>query len=192
MSDLDEIKKYKMLVESAIVESYEDRVAKVVKDVITRFSTGHADSKEQLLSYINNALEWMNIPDARAVTVDGKPSNAKKEFIKDVLAGLKGKIKIKKKEAPEKESVKDKIEKLARIIQKYTSDTFPDGDPIDSIRPAAIKAGFDDESFSKYLDKAARILGSKTYYDYLADVWDQIKTDNPDFPGIQDKNPWRS
>lgn len=190
MSDLNEIKKYKMLVESAIVESYEDRVLKVVNEILNLFRSGTIDSKEELLGAINAALEYMDIPDAKSVPSIGKKSTAKKDFIKDVLAGLKGKIRIGKPRS-EKEPVKDKIEKLAQIIQRYTADSFPDGDPMDSIRPAAIKAGLNDEFLSKYLDKAAKTLGSKTYYDYLADFWDQIKADNPDFPGIHDKNPWR-
>jgi hypothetical protein len=135
----------------------------------------------------------LNIPQARSVTPFGKATNGKKEFIKDVVLALKGKIKIQKDKAVPKTSVKDKILMLSKLIQTAVGDSFPDGDPIDAISMKASKHGLDTDfvQTQQNLDRAARLLGAKSYNDYLADMWDDVKGDNPDMPGLQDKNPWR-
>ena len=68
---------------------YEDRVQNVVNYVIANSDT--STKKNQVLEHIEHSATSMRIYD---YTIGG---SARRDFIKDVLLGLKGKIRIKAK-----------------------------------------------------------------------------------------------
>jgi hypothetical protein len=79
---------------------------------------------------------------------------------------------------------------VARSIDDAVSNYIPDGDPIDPlIRKWAHKVK--EGELIKLLDKATKKhLGSKTYYEYIAQCWDDYAELSPDeVEGY--KNPWK-
>ena len=87
---------------------------------------------------------------------------------------------------------KEDLGTVARKIEAVVGDTFPDGDPIDSLGPW-VRRQFrvKDWDVGDVLNKAAKLhLGSKDYVDYLAKLWDDY-SEYADTNG-QTRNPWRS
>lgn len=82
------------------------------------------------------------------------------------------------------EAKKADLQKIAQIIDDAIGQAIPDGDPIDYILPRVRRMGYDGWDLTKILDKAARLLGSKSYYDRLADAWDDYIHDSAEPPHI--------
>lgn len=161
-------------------EGYEDKVFSIAQKVMA--DNIEFDNKKQLINKIFNLAVNDKISD---VMVSQK---AKTDFIKDVLDNLKGKVKFKriKKIDPSKPT----LNQLSFLIQDAVSNSFPDGDPFDTIQDKFQKNNWNLKYLNvENLDKAAKLLGSKSYNDYMADMWDDVKND--DYLELGDKNPWR-
>lgn len=129
----DDIKKFKQLVENAhmISEAYEDKVNKVADAIIQNLQHVGTD-KDELLRGIDRFSKEFDISDYRI------SPQAKKDFIKDVLAALKGKISIKRgARGPQAKTIaKQAIAHVANILSNdmvnEMGNVFPDGDPYDA------------------------------------------------------------
>ena len=123
-----------------------------------------------------------------------------KEFVIDVAKSLKGKLgrgrspeakaAAAQRQARDNEELKNKLEKIANIIQDAWGQAFPDGDPADIIVPRLRRLGIDRYDAIDWMNKAARrIMGYKSYNDFLATSWEEFKGDNPEMN--LGGNPWR-
>lgn len=175
-----------------LTESYQDRVDQVVKAVIS----SDPKSKEDIMQRIGYAGERY-APVEYSLKKNPK-SKAWPDFVKDVTAGLKGKIKLKRASSstrPSKEKNDELLRKISNDIMAAAGESFPDGDPIDILIPRLRKYGIDHYDVGMWLDKAARKhLGVKSFHRYLANLWDEFKADNPEYSkemGMGDRNPWR-
>ena len=85
------------------------------------------------------------------------------------------------------------LQEIARKIEDVTGSVFPDGDPIDKLAPW-IKKRFSLGEFgdvgSVLAAAAKKHLGSKDYYSYLADMWEDY-IDDVDPERRKDGNPWK-
>lgn len=179
-----------------LTESYQDRVQQVA-DAVEQRSKATPFTKEELLRAIESEAIYARVGEHKLK--NNPRSSAWKDFVKDVLAALKGKIKFGRPgvaaTAAEKRAKQEQLlYKISDLINDAVGYSFPDGDPIDYIMPRIKKLGIDPYDAMPYLDKAAKKhLGSKTYYDYLADFWDQFMVDNPDLAKqySMGQNPWR-
>jgi hypothetical protein len=128
-------------------------------------------------------------------------SKAWPEFVKDVYKAVVNKIKFARKAGPnvagnkdaENEALKNKLRRIADIIQDAWGQSFPDGDPADIIIPKLRKLGIDTYDAMDWMNKAARrVMGYKSYNDFLSISWEKFKGDNPD--RVDDyglhNNPW--
>ena len=185
---MSDIRKHINIVAEA-TSSYDHRVQGVVDRVLQYHANDPLVGKEQILSAIRSA--------AAGTTDYMMGGRTQKEFISDVLAGLKGKLsKPKADPAAKKAEANKKLQAIAYKINDVIGSTFPDGDPIDILYPWMLRNGIPDEKVMSTLDKAARLNGYKSYYKQLEDFWDQIAADNPDGFGssevTKDNNPWRT
>lgn len=142
MSSSDEIKQYKTLLESFVVESYTDRVASVANEIIDR-SKAHPFTPDDVKRLIHVIATSKHISD---YSVGG---NAQREFIKDVAAALKGKVSWKKST----KSVEGRLPAMRNAVKMVNRslEYIPDGlEPIDYILDNYRKYGFSD---SGYYDK---------------------------------------
>jgi hypothetical protein len=127
------------------------------------------------------------------------------EFVSDVTKILKGQLKSSRGKSPEALAARaakqeqdyteltHKLEKIANIIQDAWGQAFPDGDPIDIIMPKMRRMGIDMYDVGDWLNKAARrVMGYRSYQDFLEQSWDQFKGDNPDLVNDYNlhSNPW--
>lgn len=134
-----DMKRFKQLVENAhmISEAYEDKVNKVADAIIQNLRYVGVD-KDDLLNGIDRYSREFDISDYRV------SPQAKKDFIKDVLAKLKGKIAIKRgPRGPQAKTIaKQAIAHVANILSNdmvnEVGNVFPDGDPYDA-REAVIE-----------------------------------------------------
>lgn len=142
MDNLDQIKKFKMLIESTLVESYEDRVNKVA-DAVVKGSNSNPVTPDAIKGMIGTYAREFNVPD---YTVSQAASNA---FVKDVLVQLKGKLNWKRKSSgPDPE----RLELLRNAIRMVTKslENITDGiEPIDYILDRHRKYGFVDGGYSE-------------------------------------------
>lgn len=173
----------------APTSSYEHRVQGVIDKVIQKHEYYPLNGKEEIMQAVKGA--------SYGVTDYMMGGRTQKEFISDVLNGLKGKLnKPKADPAVKKAEANQKLQRIADKINDVIGSTFPDGDPIDILYPWMLKQGFNDSKIMSILDKASRLNGYKSYYKQLEDFWDQIAADNPDgFGGMgvtKDNNPWRT
>lgn len=168
--------------------SYEHRVQGVIDKVLEKHAyyplKGKDEIRQAIGMYSQGVSDYM---------MGGR---TQKEFVSDVLAGLKGKLnKPKADPAIKKAEQNSKLQKIAYKINDVIGSTFPDGDPLDILYPWMLRNGIADEKVMPLLDKAARLNGYKSYYKQLEDFWDQIAADNPDGFGssevTKDNNPWR-
>lgn len=162
-------------------EAYQDRVQQVATAVEQR-SKATPFTKEELLTAIETEAGSAGVAELKFK--DSPRSAAWRDFVKDVLAALKGKVKFSRPgvtaaAADRKTETEKKLQKIARIIEDSLGYTFPDGDPIDYIMPRVKRLGIDEYDMSKWLDRAARkVLGAKSLNDYLGSVWDAVAIDN--------------
>lgn len=164
-----------------LTEAYQDRVQQVASAVEQR-SKSTPFTKEELLRAIENEASRADVAELKFK--DTPRSSAWKDFVKDVLAALKGKVKfgrpgVAASAAARKAENEKKLQTIARIIEDSIGYTFPDGDPIDYIMPRVRRLGIDTYDVSEWLDRAARkVLGAKSLNEYLGTVWDDIAVDN--------------
>ncbi len=174
----------------APTSSYEHRVQGVVDRVLQYHANDPLVGKEQIMDAIRSA--------AAGTTDYMMGGRTQKEFISDVLNGLKGQLKKPKADpALKKAEAQKKLQRIADKVNDVIGSTFPDGDPLDILYPWMLKQGFADEKVMDLLNKASRLNGYKSYYKQLEDFWDQIAADNPDgFGGSREvtkaNNPWRT
>lgn len=185
---MSDIRKHINLIAEA-TSSYEGRVQSVVDRVLQYHANDPLVGKEQILDAIRSA--------AAGTTDYMMGGRTQKEFVSDVLNGLKGQLKKPKTDpAAKKAEANQKLQRIAYKINDVVGSTFPDGDPLDILYPWMLKQGFDDSKVMSILDKASRLNGYKSYYKQLEDFWDQIAADNPGgFGGMdvtKDNNPWRT
>lgn len=162
-------------------EAYEDRVQQVA-DAVKRRSKSTPFTKEELLRAIESEASGADVAELKFK--DTPRSTAWRDFVKDVLAKIKGKIKFSRpgvaaSAAARKTETEKKLQTIARIIEDSIGYTFPDGDPIDYIMPRVTRLGIDTYDVHEWLDRAARkVLGAKSLSEYLGAVWDDIAVDN--------------
>lgn len=155
--------------EELLAEGYEERVEAAVKHLVSTFSDKPA-TREGVLSALHTYAS-RGVPD-----YNGKRAT-KNEYVRDVLAGLKGKIKYAVKAPaggykPKKDN--EYYSKIWNKVESAISNSFPDGDPIDYLIPWMRRNDIE----MKDIDIAARKhSGSKSYNDYLADMWDDLAAD---------------
>ena len=182
---MSDIRKFIQVVQEA--SSYENRVQGVVDRVLQYHANDPLVGKEQILDAIRSA--------AAGTTDYMMGGRTQKEFISDVLAGLKGKLgKPKADPAAKKAEANARLQKIADKINDVIGQTFPDGDPIDILYPWMRRNGIPDDNVMPMLDKAARLNGYKSYSKQLEDTWDQFADDGYLGSGevTRDNNPWRS
>ena len=218
--------------EAILEEGYDERV-KATVDHLVKTLDGHNPTKADILSALhdyaaasehNHAAEhnrmvmWGLRPGS--MMANGIPdyngsTQARNEFIRDVLAGLKGRLKVARvnMQTGAKRTPKPSLEEIYHKAIDIIGDTFPDGDPIDHLGPwlDKHKVDFDrvDLAFKKFEGRGKK----KSYgmYDYLADMWKQMAADriydaknghvdqNSPYYYVEDdgtikpkQNPWRS
>lgn len=163
-------------------EAYQDRVQQIA-DEVAKQSEHSPIKKEDLVSSIESAARWNSITEYKLKDVRG--STAWKDFVKDVVAALKGRVKYSRPgvaaSAAKRKADTDRIlQKITHIIEDSISNSFPDGDPLDYIMPRVERLGIDTYDVHSWLDRAAKkYLHSKSYDDYMGSVYDDIIADNP-------------
>ena len=181
-------------------EGYEDRV-KSVADKVVKYAEGNPVDKQTVMQLIDRAA---SITGALEYSMKNRAgSNTWKEFVKDVAKELKGKLRRGRspeakaasaaRQAQENEALKNKLQRIASIIEDAWGQAFPDGDPSDIIIPKLRRLGIDSYDAIDWMNKAARrVMGYKSYNDFLEQSWDEFTGDNPD--RVDDyglhNNPW--
>ncbi len=162
-----------------------------------------AIDKNTLKYYIEDAASRHNCVELR---FKNHPTSKQwSEFVADVIKSIKAQLKFSRGRSPEaiaaraaeqdrvNAELNRKLEKIASIIQDAWSQAFPDGDPLDIIIPKMRRLGIDTYDVGDWLNKAARrIMGYRSYNDFLEQSWNEFKGDNPD--KVDDynlhSNPW--
>lgn len=86
-------------------------------------------------------------------------------------------------DAEKKAKVEKFLSMLARDIERYVGEVFPDADPYEFMAKK-YKSMHERGDLMKYLDLAARkVLGAKNYNDYLKDFYQQQADDSPELWG---------
>ena len=84
------------------------------------------------------------------------------------------------------------LQKVARKIEEVAGNVFPDCDPIDTLGPWIEKTFHVKYDMGPILDAAAKKhLNSKSYFDYLADMWEDF-IDDVAPERRANGNPWRT
>lgn len=174
---MSDIRKHINIVDEA-TSSYELRVQDVVDKVLKKHAYYPLNGKEEILRAVKGA--------SYGVTDYMMGGRTQKEFVSDVLAGLKGKLgKPKADPAVKKAEAQAKLQKIADIVNDAIGNAVPDGDPFDQIMAKMARLGYNANQMDimPMLDKAARLNGFKNYYDQLKVTWDEF--------GPPGQNPWR-
>jgi hypothetical protein len=189
--------------EEVLAEGYDERVQAAVHHLIKKFEKTPS-SKADLLAALHDYAAADKNSDAAehnkhvmwgnkhgAVMGNGVPdyngtAATRAEFVRDVLAGVKGRIapKVRAAAKPSEwrydlssaETVRKVKPNLDVLYQKgldAIGDSFPDGDPIDRLGPWLSKQGFDFED----MNKAFRKHEKKDFYAYLAHMWEDMARD---------------
>lgn len=182
----------------SINEGYEDRVSAMV----SQLSRNNPDGllRKAFDSEFKTALSMVNPVEARG------SEQALRDFKKDVMAKVTFRRDTSSADS-KRERTNQVLDQLSMIISDAVGNSFPDGDPFDSIYPKARRLGVPADSMIEWLDRAARKGGlGKSYHDYLANLWDDQYADaksdyehNPDqagdrynmMGGDKYRNPWR-
>lgn len=183
--------------EETLKEGYDERVQAAVKHLVSVLG-GRSVKKEDVLTALHKYAAADRHSDAaehnRHVMWGGKPGvvqmngvpdynstpSARREFVKDVMAGLKGKLRYgrqamssderKAKQQERKEEKAKRLADISRKVEDAISRAFPDGDPIDYIGPWMQKNNIEMDE----VDAAMKAAGHGSYYKYLADMWDDM------------------
>ena len=181
--DMSEIAALRRL--SGLNEGYEDRVMSIANKIIS-YSQDGAIKKDDVDRLIKSMAH--DVPEYRMA--DNPKSKAWPDFVRDVKRQLAGKVRWNNGAAARAAANNDKLAQIAQVIQDAVSNSFPDGDPFDTIMPKLSRMGIDSYEMTDWLDKAAKkYLGAKGYYNYLHTVWQDFMNDNPGQYGLTD-NPW--
>lgn len=186
--------------EDTLLEGYDERVAAAVKHLADKFKEQNVTRQDVLTALHKYAVAdpssdaaehnrhvlWMNKPGV--VYANGVPdynggAKARSEFIRDVLAGLKTKLRFGRakmsaeekaeKLAERKAAIRKRLDRIHSIVTDKIGQSFPDGDPIGRLIPWMDKNKVSMEE----IDKAFRVNGDGSYNDYLIDMWDQMASD---------------
>jgi hypothetical protein len=164
-------------------EGYQDRVQEIADAVIQRSQTVPM-KKEDVLQAIETESGYNRVPEYGLK--DRKGSKAWPDFVKDVMAALKGKVKMDRKTGPNAAAAEKRVAKermLAKIsmdIDDAVGQAFPDGDPIDILAPKLRRMGIDEYDIQKWLDAAVKAhSGAKSFDEYMGNMYDDYAGDNP-------------
>lgn len=129
-----------------------------------------------------------------------------KDFVRDVkknIAKEHGKLKASNTRVANATKLKQVYEKIGLIISTSIGNSFPDGDPIDTIHPKVIRVLYDNDikdehgnTYDRYddisavLDQGSKTQGYKSYHDQLKSTWDDFMADNPELKKSHPHNPW--
>jgi hypothetical protein len=163
---------------------YDDRVQSVADAIIARSETVPI-KREELAHWIEVEADYKRVPELGFK--DRRGSRAWPDFVKDVLKELKGKVKFDRKTGPSASAAdkRGKKQELLRKIANYIEDAFgqmfPDGDPMDYLRPRMARLGIDEYDFSKWLDAATKAHLRVTSFDrYMSNMYDDVAADSPE------------
>lgn len=169
---------------SALTETYQDRV-RDVSDAIIDSSQRVPLKKPQILDAIERQSRDKDVPELRFKGRQG--SRAWPDFVKDVLAELKGKVVLDRRRGPSdsataKRAEKEKLlSKISMYIEDAIGQAFPDGDPVDILVPKLLRLGIDEFNIGKWLDDAVRShLGAKSFNAYMGNIYDDMAADSPE------------
>lgn len=169
-----------------IVEGYQDRVNQMVDFINKNNSEGI--TRRQFSGAFKHAGQTLN-----PVEMKSSPQ-ARRDFEKDVMAQIKFRRDTSSTD-DKREKVRRALDQLGTIISDAVGNSFPDGDPFDSIYPKARRLGIPADNMIEWLDRAVKKAGmGESYHDYLADVWDDHIGDYNDMQGgaaHHTQNPWR-
>jgi len=169
-----------------IKENYENRVKDFVKKMVGDEPMTIRDFEKRMETF-GNPIERKVIPAHK-----GKSSTAWGDFKKDALSYAKKEKLIVRKKTPrasyyiepdrgyEKIPVtRSDIMKLGYAMQDYAGNSFPDGDPHDHLYGYFKKRNWDKYvAFDKLVPAASKlVLKTKSYSDYLANLWDDQFSD---------------
>lgn len=175
--------------ESNLHEGYEDRV-QAVADRIAQYSKENSIKKSE----IDQLITTFSAEEPEYKMKSNPSSKAWPDFVKDVKQALTNNVRYSNNSAAVRAAANNqKLAEIAQIIMAAVGNAFPDGDPFDAILPKVMRR-YDIPSYEviDWLDKAARKhLGTKNYYDYLRQVWQDYMDDNPGAYGLR-SNPWTS
>lgn len=178
----------KVVTESALNEAYEDRVKQVADEVADLYGT---ITTKDAAGKITDVARRLNITEV--VRVGGSIA---KEFIKDVYAVLKerGLTKRASSVRPKKPGrSEDDQKRIASKVEQFAGEIFPDGEPNDLLIYWFRKQGWDPYDILDNVlpNVMKKYFGVSSLSDYMADLYDQVKADNPDLSYVQGRNPWR-
>lgn len=165
-----------------LTEAYSDRVKAVADAVIARTEDISVTKEDILLAIASEAARQNS---AEYKLKDTPRSTAWRDFVKDVLVQLKGKISYSRPgiaaSAADRRKKKDQLlTKISNIIDDSIGYSFPDGDPIDYIMPRVERLGIETYDIYDWLDQAAKKhLGAKSFDAYMGAVFDDLLADNP-------------
>lgn len=166
---------------NTLTEGYEERV----QQVADKINQAHPDgiTKKEL----PKAIKAFG---GDQVEMRGS-ERARKDFMKDVEAKVNKRRDTSKADA-KRERINDALFKLSNYIQDAVSNSYPDGDPFDTIFPKARKMGIPVDDVLSWLDRAAKKhLDAKSYHDYLNMVWDSLYQDaKSDYENISPDSPY--
>lgn len=166
---------------------YDNRVHQIANQVISAHETTPFTNTHEIHDFINNVAK--DVVDYRM------GGDSRRDFVKDVITALKGKIKKPRTPAPVK-PINDKkfLSRVAQKINDAISTSFPDSDPFPYLVNLFKHMNIEPYEIKPYLDKAAKLNGYKSYDDQLEKSWDELSTMNPDNSKNSSKepNPWRS
>jgi hypothetical protein len=174
----------------AVNEGYEDRVGAVVSQISKNNPEGLTraafEAEFKRAAQVINPVEMRDSPQAL------------RDFKKDVLAKVTFKRDTGNSDA-KRERVTQVLSRLATIISDAAGNSFPDGDPFDTIFPQARRLGIPPDDVLEWLDRAVCKEGmAKSYHDYLANMWDDnidsfnsMNGDSGVVGSHRSRNPWR-
>lgn len=199
---VNEMKKIvKLLNESKqINESYESRIAQAFDEImreINRFGEPKPVTKKEFIDKLvrlrANAMRVIATQHGELPTdieellpeIRIKSEKAWKDAAKDLIKlgnDKKAFAKVKKEkewwedDEPTKPS-QDEIVELGYYMMSQAGNSFPDGDPHDSLPAFFRKKGWGETGYD-YVNQAAKaVLGTNTYSEYLAQLWDDVYGD---------------
>lgn len=164
-----DFRKYQTLLESLVTEGYEDRVNAVASQ-IEKQSAIYSYTAKDLPAEILRIAKNNQVPDVSA------SGNAAKEFVKDVINALKGKIKLKKSSvSPENLNTRIKLLQNAIKMVNRSLENITDGvEPIDHLIDQHRRYGFESEYYGHgsqnlyymyWANTAARLILAGKEYD---------------------------
>lgn len=188
---MTDIRKFMNLFESTLIqEDYYQRV----RDTVKAITSADMASEPELMAMKPVELIYHFAKLGNVVEI-GMNDRARKEFIKDVASELKAAgFKHRRKVARDPsartyrvlgrsgERVKvtqEEIQKLGMKMMEFAGEVFPDGDPHDLLISYFKEQGWDmHDAFARLVPLAAKkVLGTKDYNNYLADLWDDAYGD---------------